>query len=192
MDNALEGLFGSSDEDKVLGTERARDFVRRYSEGPKDQGYEAQEAAGQLNQVLPRASSDQVERATRRALADLPEDQRAEFGDFVKQLRERDAGSRAGGGYSVDDLAGMFGQAGGSANSIDDLFGGILGGDGRSRAGGDVGSLLGGLFGGGDTNRRPSSSEGGGLGGFLSSGVGKIVLGGIAAYLTKEMLEGRQ
>jgi hypothetical protein len=191
MDNALKGLFGGGGEDEVVATDRARDFVRRYSEGPKDQGYEASEAADQLNKLLPRASADQVQRATRQALQDLPEDQRSQFGDFVKQVRQRDPGSRAtadGGGFGMDDIAGMFGQAGGSANSVDDLFGSILGGG----AGSGMGNILGGLFGGGDTNTRATQQDdGGGIGGFLSSGVGKVVLGGIAAYLTKEMLDDR-
>jgi hypothetical protein len=193
MDNALKGLFGSGGEDEVVATDRAKDFVRRYSEGPKDQGYEASEAADQLNRLLPKASADQVQRATRQALQDLPEDQRSQFGDFVKQVRQRDPGSREmadGGGFGMDDIAGMFGQAGGSANSIDDLFGGVLGGGG---SGGGLGNILGGLLGGGaDTNTRATQQDdGGGIGDFLGSGVGKVVLGGIAAYLTKEMLDDR-
>ncbi len=193
MDNALKGLFGGGGGDEAGGTDRARDFVRRYSEGPKDQGFEAEEARDQLNQLLPNASSEQVERATRQALNDLPEDQRSQFGDFVGQLRDREPGARSGGGgggFGMDDIAGMFGQSGGSANSVDDLFGGLMGGGGSRSSGGGMGDILGGLFGGGgDSDNRSRSSDGGGMGGFLSSGVGKVVLGGIAAYLTKEMLD---
>lgn len=199
MDNALKGLFGGGDgDDDGGGTDRARDFVKRYSEGPKDQGYEAEEAVSQLNKVLPHASSDQVERATRQALNDVPEDQRSQFGDFVKQLQGRDGSDRSAtggggsGGFSMDDISGMLGKSGGSANSVDDLLGGLMGGGGASKSsGGGVGNVLGGLFGGGDTDNRSSGSGGGGAGGFLSSGVGKMVLGGIAAYLTKEMLDRR-
>jgi hypothetical protein len=193
MDNALKGLFGGGGEDEAAGKDRARDFVRRYNEGPKDQGYEASEARDQLNQLLPHANSEQVERATRQALNDLPEDQRSQFGDFVGQLRQRNPGNQGGGsgGFGMDDIAGMFGQSGGSANSVDDLFGGLMGGGGSRSSGGGMGDVLGGLFGGGDPDDRTRTSGGGGGGGFLSSGVGKMVLGGIAAYLTKEMLDRR-
>ena len=191
MDSALKGLFGGGGDD-AAGKERAREFVRRYNEGPKDQGYEASEARDQLNQLLPHANSDQVERATRQALNDLPEDQRSQFGDFVGQLRQREPGGQAaggGGGFGMDDIAGMFGQSGGSANSVSDLFGGLMGGGAGRSSGGDLGGMLGGLFGGGDSDDRSQTSGGGGMSGFLSSGAGKVVLGGIAAYLAKEMLD---
>ena len=194
MDNALKGLFGGAGEDEAAGKDRARDFVRRYNEGPKDQGYDASETRDQLNKVLPHASSEQVERATKQALNDLPEDQRSQFGDFVGQLRQREPGNQpagGGGGFGMDDIAGMFGQSGGSANSVDDLFGGLMGGGSGQSSGGGMGGMLGGLFGGGgdDGDRTRTSDAGGGASGFLSSGVGKMVLGGIAAYLTKEMLD---
>lgn len=205
MDSALKGMFGGGDEEAAK-TDRARDFVKRFSEGRPDEGYTSGEAATQLNDLLKQADSDQVRRATKNALTNLPEDQQKEFGSFLSDLKARKTGE-SGGPMSTDDIADVFGQSGGAASGVDDLFGGLFGGGGGgglggllggggSGGGGGVGGLLGGLLGGGDDQPRASerSSGGGGdfdLGSILGSGVGKMVLGGIAAYLTKEMLDGK-
>ena len=80
---------------------------------------------GHLNQLLGHANSQQVEAATKKALNNMPENQRAEFGQFVNQLHARRLGGQTAstGGTSIDDISRMFGQAGGSANSVNDLFG---------------------------------------------------------------------
>jgi hypothetical protein len=199
MEKTLTGLFGSGPEAEAK-TERARDFVKRYSEGRPDEGYSADEAKSQLDEVIKYADSDQVKRATRKALSDVPEDQRAEFGKFVNELQARKTGGRtASGTPSIDDISDMFGQAGGRANSLDDLLGGLMGGGTTTRGasgGGFLGmltSLLSSLFGGGRARTRTAgASSAGNMGGMLQSNVGKMVMGGIAAYLTKEMLEGRR
>ena len=201
MEKSLTGLFGSGP-DADAKTARARDFVKRFSEGPPDQGYTSDEAVGQLNDLLGYANSDQVERATRNALQNLPENQRAEFGQFVNQLQARKSGGRptaSSGSPSIDDISRMFGQAGGPATSVNDLFGslfgGMSGGSGGSTGGGVGGmlsNLLGGLLGGGKSRATQSTGASGApdLGGLLGSNVGKMVMGGIAAYLTKELLDG--
>jgi len=198
MEKALTGLFGSGPEADAK-TARAQDFVKRYSEGAPDQGYSTDEAVGQLNQLLSHANSQQVESATKKALNNMPESQRAEFGQFVNQLHARQSGGQttSAGPASVDDISRMFGQAGGSANSVNDLFGSLLGG-GAGGLGGMVNNVLGGLFGGDDDKKAQSqagASQGGGLGdlgAFMNSTTGKMVLGGIAAYLTKELMDGRR
>jgi hypothetical protein len=189
MEKALTGLFGSGPEADEK-TQRAQDFVQRYSQGKPDEGYSADEAVGHLNSLLGHANSDQVERATKQALENLPENQRTEFGQFVNQLHQRQTGQASSGTPSVNDISRMFGQAGGSANSVGDLFGGLFGGGG----GGAITSMLGGLLGGGDqthaTQQTGQNHDGGmgGLGDFMQSGVGKVVLGGIAAYLARELM----
>jgi hypothetical protein len=189
MEKALTGLFGSGPEADAK-TQRAQDFVQRYSQGAPDQGYTTDEAVGQLNNLLGHANSAQVEQATRHTLESLPENQRAEFGQFVNQLHQRQTGQASTGTPSVNDISRMFGQAGGSANSVGDLFGGLFGGGG----GGAITSMLGGLLGGGGqthaTQQSGQDQDGGmgGLGDFMNSGVGKVVLGGIAAYLAKELM----
>jgi hypothetical protein len=188
MEKTLTGLFGSGPEAEAK-TERR-----------PDEGYSADEAKSQLDEVIKYADSDQVKRATRKALSDVPEDQRAEFGKFVNELQARKTGGRtASGTPSIDDISDMFGQAGGRANSLDDLLGGLMGGGTTTRGasgGGFLGmltSLLSSLFGGGRARTRTAgASSAGNMGGMLQSNVGKMVMGGIAAYLTKEMLEGRR
>jgi hypothetical protein len=192
MEKALTGLFGSGPEADAK-TARAQDFVKRYSEGAPDQGYSTDEAVGQLDQLLAHANSQQVESATKKALNNMPENQRAEFGQFVNQLHARQSGGQttSAAPASVDDISRMFGQAGGSANSVNDLFGSLLGGG----LGGMVSDVVGSLFGGDDKSKSTSGSSGGGmgdLGAFMNSTTGKMVLGGIAAYLTKELMDGRR
>ena len=194
MEKALTGLFGSGPEADAK-SQRAKDFVQRYSQGAPDQGYTTDEAVGQLNNLLGHANSDQVQRATPHALENLPENQRTEFGQFVNQLHERPTGQASSGTPSVTDISRMFGQSGGSANSVGDLFGGLFGGSGGAGAGGAISSMLGGLFGGDDKSHatqqsnQGQSSGMGGLGDFMNSGAGKVVLGGIAAFLAKELMD---
>lgn len=202
MESSLKGLFGGGEEGAAKEN-RARDFAKRFSE-QKAAGVSGDEVKTQLNDLLSHANADQVKRATRAALADLPEDQQKEFGNFVGQLKARKTGdaSAAAGGFSMDDIADMFGQSGGSAGSLDDLLGGLLGGGGggstsSSGGGGGLGGMLsgmlGGLLGGDDKATTGAASQESGdfdLGGLLNSGVGKMVMGGIAAYLTKELLDG--
>ncbi|HEX3302972.1 MAG TPA: hypothetical protein VHR64_08835, partial [Thermomicrobiales bacterium] len=59
--------------------------------------------------------------------------------------------------------------------------------------GGVVSDVVGSLFGGDDKSKSTSGSGGGmgDLGAFMNSTTGKMVLGGIAAYLTKELMDGR-
>jgi hypothetical protein len=200
MEKTLTGLFGSGPEAEVK-TERARDFVKRYSEGAPDQGYSTEEAKMQLDEVIRYADSEQVERATRKALSDVPENQRGEFGKFVNELQARKSGGRTTSGQpSVDDISRMFGEAGGRANSLDDLLGGLMGGGSTGRGGAAGGggfmtmitNFLNSLFGGGARRQTTGATASGDLGGLFGSNTGKIVMGGLAAYLTKEMLEGRQ
>jgi hypothetical protein len=203
MENSLKGLFGGGEEGAAK-TDRARDFVKRFSEGNPSEGYSQEEAAERLNDVLAHANSDQVKRATRAALNNLPEDQQQEFGKFVSELKARKSGGdagAAGGSFSMDDIADMFGQSGGSANSLDDLLGGLLGGGGTTGAasgggglGGMLSGMLGGLLGGGDKSNSgatASGDDGFNIGDLLSGPTGKLIMGGIAAYLTKEMLDGK-
>ncbi len=204
MEDSLKGLFGGGEEGAAKKS-RANDFVKRVSEGAPDQGFTTDEAVTQLNDVLKYANADQVKRATKSALANMPEDQQKEFGAFVSQLKTRKSGGAssgaADGGMSMDDISDLFGQSGGSANSLDDLLGGLMGGGGTSGAssggglGGMLSGMLGGLMGGGSQSNSgaTASNDDGGfdLGSLLGSTTGKMVMGGIAAYLTKELLDGQ-
>ena len=100
---------------------------------------------------------------------------------------------QAPGGFGADDMLGG-------------LLGGLLGGapPPQGRATQDTNpfdDLLGGLFGGGmgapepEPYQQPQPQQqprGGSIGDILSSPLGKAVLGGIAAYAMKEMMEGNR
>jgi hypothetical protein len=93
------------------------------------------------------------------------------------------------GGFGADDMLGG-------------LLGGLLGGGmtqqqprGSSQSDNNpLDDLFGGLFGGGDDDQAPQrrqqpQGQGGGVGDILSSPLGKAVLGGIAAFAMKEMMD---
>jgi hypothetical protein len=127
-------------------------------------------------------------------------------------------GGDAGAGGMDDILGGLLGSmmGGGMAQpspqqapqggGMDDMLGGLLGsllGGGAAPApqqqGGDpFGDLFGSLLGGGQPEPAPQRQSpqahqeqaGGGIGDILGSPLGKAVLGGIAAYAMKEMMDG--
>ena len=196
----MKGLCGGGDGDNDRAN-RAQDFLRRYEDGPPDTGFDEQEAYSHVDELIKHADADQVERATRQALQRMPESERSKFGEYFGQLQG------GGGSADVDQISKMFGQRGGQAQSADDLFGGLLGGGGGGGMGGMLGGLLGGggssgssgaggmlggLLGGGDDDNRRGDSGGGGLGGMLGGSAGKMLMGGIAAYLMKELMGGRR
>jgi hypothetical protein len=181
-DNPLGGLFGGGgggDDDPVADKEGARDFINRVTTGKPDEGFSTQEALSRLAQASKRATPEQMQRAAERATSRLDDNQRAEFG---KMLQDRMGGQRSGsvgttdGGGQSGDLSGMLGQ----------LFGG----------GGGMGGLLGGLMGGDDGNNRATQGGSGGglddmLGGLLGSTAGKAAVGGLAAFVLSELLDGK-
>lgn len=209
MEGMVKGLFGGGDGDDQK-VNQAKDFARRYTEGHPAEGYDDDEALQQFNSVIGGANEEEVERATRATLQNMPEGDRAQFGDFVSQLQQRErggaGGSSGGGSLGVDDISKMFGQQGGKANNAQDMFGGLLrgGSGGSSDGGGGIGDMLGGLLGGGSGGSSggggglggllgggggsSNQSSGGGLGGMLGGSMGKMIMGGIAAYLIKDKL----
>jgi hypothetical protein len=111
-----------------------------------------------------------MQRAAEQAFARMDPDQRAQFAQYLQQQ----AGSQFSGQMTSDprDMAGMV------SNIQRQNPGGLasLFGSGGSSGGGGIGDALGGILGGG--------------GGFPGGGLGKIALGGIAAYAMKEMMGG--
>ena len=172
MDSMLKGLFGGDDDDR---TPHARDFISRYEQGPIDQGYSDDEAFEQYQRVSQHVDPETMQRAAEQTFARMDPAQRAQFA----QLMQQQMGGQGMGGRFDDprQMAGMVSQMhrqnpGGLAS----LFGG---GSGRGGGGGGgLGDALGGLLGGG------------GGGGFPGGTLGKVALGGIAAFAMKEMLGG--
>ena len=173
MDSILSDLFGGEDDDR---RHRARDFVSRYEQGPIDQGYSDEEAYENFQRVSQRMDPDTMERAAEQAFSRMDPSQRAQFAQYLQQR----GGYQMSGGMQDDprQLAGMVSriqreQPGG----LEALFGG--------GGGGGLGGAIGGLFGGGDNRQR--GDEGGG---FPGGTLGKVALGGIAAFAMKELMGG--
>lgn len=194
MDSMLKGLFGGGGDDDDRKPQ-AQDFINRFEQGPIDQGYSQEEAQQHFNQVSQHADPETMQRAAEQTFSRMSPQERQQFA----QLMQQQAGGQ-GGSFSDDprQMAGMVGRMqkenpGGLAT----LFGG-----GGSGGGGGLGGMLGGLLGGGGGN----SGGGGGLGGLMGGGsggnsgggggglmggtLGKVAMGGIAAYAMKEILGG--
>lgn len=203
---STQGLFGggaAGDAQKA----KAEDFINRYQTGKPTEGYSEQEAVQALEEVSKVATPEQMQKAFQQSVANLPDDERAEFNTMLQQ---RQAGKgmvdieRSGDRKEVTSRDSS--SDGGDSAGLDDLLGGILGGlsggssGGSSSGGGGLGDILGGLLGGaaGSTaatapaQSKDSGDSGGGiadlLGGLLSSPIGKAVLAGTAAFAMKEVL----
>lgn len=166
MDSMLKGLFGGDDDDR---RSRAQDFISRYEQGPVDQGYSDEEAADHYQRVAQHADPETIQRASEQAFSRMDPSQRAQFAQILQQ--------QGGGQVQADprQMAGMVSQMHRqNPSGLASLFGGGGGG------GGGIGDALGGLLGGGS----------GGGGGFPGGAIGKVALGGIAAYAMKEMMGG--
>jgi hypothetical protein len=187
VEGALKGLFGGGDDDeKQRG--QVQDFISRYDDGDPSEGYDENEAREHYARAAQQATPEEMERATRRSLEKLPENQRAQLSEM---LRQRQAGQ---GGVDIQRSGDQSGSAGGGG--IEDLLGGMMGGGGgrAGGSGGGLGDILGGLMGGGATGRGGAvdrGSAGGGLGDLMSSPAGKALVGGIAAFALKEVMDRR-
>lgn len=166
MDSMLKGIFGGGDDDNDRRSQ-AQDFISRYEQGPIDQGYNDDEALSHFQQVAQHADPDTMGRAAEQTFARMDPNQRSQFAQYLQQ---QSGGSFGQVSNDPRQMAGMVSQIqrqnpGGLAS--------IFGGGGGGLSGG-----LGGLLGGG------------GGGGLLGGTLGKVALGGIAAYAMKEMLGG--
>lgn len=168
MDSMIKGLFGGGDDDNDRRTQ-ANDFISRYEQGPPDQGYSDDEAYEHFQRVSQHADPDTIQRASEQAFSRMDPQQRAQF---AQQLQQQQGGGQMG-QFSDDprQMAGMMSQM---HRQNPSGLAGLLGG-----GGGGMGGALGGLLGGG-----------GGGGGFPGGTMGKMALGGIAAYAMKEMMGG--
>jgi hypothetical protein len=187
----LSGLFGGTGSDAAKAS--AQDFVNRVQQGAPHEGFTHEEALGHLAAAAQHATPEQVQAATKAAVAKLPEDQRAEFGQMLQQRMSGTAANvnaPTGGNTSVDNVSGMLNQVLGTSGGGGGLLGGLLGG-GQS-SGGGLGGMLGGLLGGGNQSSSAQSQGGGGagdvLGGIFKSNTGKAVLGSLAAMVLTEVM----
>lgn len=171
---STQGLFGggaAGDEEK----KKAEDFINRYQSGKPTEGYTDQEAIQQLQAAAKVATPEQMQAAFKQSVANLPENERAQFNQMLK---DRQAGTgmidieRSG---DRKDVSSRDSSGGGSDVGLDDLLGGLLGGMAGGSAGGSggggLGDILGGLLGGAQTQSQ-SGNSGGGLGDILGSVLG--------------------
>lgn len=202
MDNMLKGLFGGGQDENqsqgqsqgggTVNAQSAHDFINRYMQGDPSQGYSNEEAMNHLQQAASQATPEQMQRAAQQAVQNMPANQRAELEQMLQQRQ-------AGQGMVQIEQSGNAGAASMGNDPLGGLLGGLLGGGG-SGGGGGLGGLLGGLLGGSGGSAPTSSSTGaqqgggmfGGLGDLMNSTAGKALMGGIAAYAMKEILDSRK
>lgn len=174
MDKLIGGLFGGNDDNNDRQT-KAQDFISRYDQGAVDEGYDENEAFEHFQQVSQHADPDTMQRASEQAFNRMDPDQRTQFAQYLQQ---QGGGGNLQGRMSSDprEMAGMVSQMQRqNPGGLGALFGG---GNSGNSGGGGIGDALGGLLGGG------------GGGGFPGGSMGKVALGGIAAFAMKEMLGG--
>jgi hypothetical protein len=176
--SSTQGLFGggaAGDEKKA----KAEDFINRYSTGDPSEGYTEEEAETYFKEATAGASPEQVQQAVKQSLEAMPEDQRAQFEEMLKQ---RQAGKgmvdiqRSGERTPAGEASAQGAAAGGDSAGLDDLLGGLLGG----LTGGSTGATA---SGGGDSGGIDDM-----ITGFLGSPAGKTVMAGAAAVLMKQFM----
>lgn len=164
--DVLKGLFGGGD-DAPQKQQQAQDFVNRYTQGAPDQGYTAQEAAQHYQSVAQNADPATIQRAAEQTFTGMAPDQRQQVSQVLQQ--------QVGGTVSSDPRE----MAGTVAQLHQQNPGGLASMFGMGSGGGGLGGMLGNVLGGGSSS-----------GGFPGGTLGKVALGGIAAYAMKDVLGG--
>ena len=168
----LGKLFGGGNDDNDHRA-NAQDFISRYQQGPIDQGYSDEEAMQHYQNVARHADPATMQRASEQAFSNMSPDQRSQMAQMLQQ--------HAGGQQVSNDPRQMAGMVSQMQQQNPGGLASLLGGGGNS-GGGGIGGALSGLMGGGNS--------GGGGGGFPGGTLGKVALGGIAAYAMKEIMGG--
>ena len=146
--------------------QRREDFARRYEQGAPWDGIDDDEALREYQELAPQLSDSEYRDSAREAFERLTPEQRREFGRWLQmQARQQ--------GRTVPDLDG---------DGIDDRFqdSGYLA-EATTQLRTQQPGFLEGLFGGGGSGQ-------GGLGGLLSSPIGKAAIGGIAAMALSRLM----
>jgi hypothetical protein len=192
MDSMLKDLFGGDDDERRPQAQaQARDFVSRFDQGAIDEGYSDTEAWEQFQRVSQKVDPATIERAAEKAFARMDPQQRAQVAQYLQQQ----GGQFTSGVSATDDPRQMAGMVSRIQREAPGGLSGLFGGGGSTAAssgGGGIGEAIGNLFGGGggdnDQQLHQTTQEGGG---FPGGTLGKVALGGIAAFALKEILGGR-
>jgi hypothetical protein len=159
--------------------ERAQqqDFINRYTSGNPTEGFSSEEAIGYLQQLRGEAPPEVMQRAAVETVRHLPDEQRKQFAEM---LQRRQAGTgmvtiERTGEARATSAPTPSGRASPASDPFGDLLGGLLGGGAAAPEP--------------DPRQQQPQEQGGGIGDMLGSPLGKAVLGGIAAYAMKEMMD---
>jgi hypothetical protein len=172
VDQLLGGLFGGQDDDDDEGRRRrATDFVDRYERGAPYDGIDDDEVIQNYRATAGRLSPQEYEEATAESLGRLSREERRELRRRLRQ--QRGAQMRDDDDDDPRTMARELSQS--RQQGSDDPLGGLLGG-------------LGGMLGGGGSTRASGSQPQGDL---LGGPLGKAVLGGVAAFAMKKMMDNR-
>jgi len=179
VDDKFNKLGNLSDKQKD-DLDRISDFTKRFTTGAPGENITGAEAAVTYKAVASKLSPAQLEEATEDALGQLPETERQEVGDWIRQSGGE---SFANVGNDPRSLANASLQltSGGGSSGVDGLLGSLLGGG--AQGGGAAGMLDNPLVKGvlasvaGIAMQKflgsgGQSSGGGGLGGLLSGLLG--------------------
>lgn len=213
MADKLKGLFGGGSDQPDDVKKSLADFSQKFVDTNGD-GIPDDEVRANFQTVLKTATPEQIQHATAQTIEHLPEAQRNELAQLLKDRQSGQnlvdiqrtgetvpttavSGGGDDGGGLDDLLGGLLGGSGGSGGGgLADILGGLLGGSAPSSSGsssgGGLDDLLGGLLGGGDSPSTSTNAQqgqgGGGLADLINGPLGKMIMGSIAAYATKEML----
>jgi hypothetical protein len=173
VDQLLGGLFGGQDDDdEPVRRQRATDFIDRYERGRPYDGINDDEVIQNYQTVAGRLSPQEYEEATADAFGRLSREERRELRRRMRQ--QRGAEMRDDDDDDPRSMARELSQY--RQQGSDDPLGGLLGG-------------LGGMFGGGGGSAQASGSQA--HGDLLGGPLGKAVLGGVAAFAMKKMMDNR-
>ena len=172
VDQLLGGLFGGQDDDdEPVRRQRATDFIDRYERGRPYDGINDDEVIQNYQTVAGRLSPQEYEEATADAFGRLSREERRELRRRMRQQRGAQIRDDDDDPRSMARELSQYRQQG-----SDDPLGGLLGG-------------LGGMFGGGGGSPQASGSQA--QGDLLGGPLGKALLGGVAAFGMKKMMDNR-
>jgi hypothetical protein len=176
VDQLLGELFGAQDDkDDAQRRRRATDFVDRYEQGPPWTGIGDDEVLQNYRAAAGQLSPQEYENAAAEAFARLSREERRAL---RRRLREQRGGQFDADNDDPRTMAREVSQSRqqGSDDPLGGLFGGLFGG--RDQAPAPSGQQA-----------QPQSRQGGGVDEILSTPLGKVVLGGIAAFALKQMMD---
>jgi len=162
--------------------QRAQDFYQRYTTGDNTQGYDPREAYQMYQQVGQDATPQQMQTALQQTVQNMTPNQRAEFGQMLQQRQQGRGMVTIPGGQSGADPG-----TGGLLGMIGNLFSG--GSQGQPAPPTDHEGFLGHLFGGGQATAPQPQGSSDVFPGMLDNPLAKVLIGGIAAYGTKQIAD---